>query len=106
MTVRLDDLALSLQLSLAHDRGVFDESGLFDVLQELNAGKPLTLDHVAKIFGAVPTYRVLTVRDETAWQLVRDASRLLNEDLDKLSWGQDVQDWNRALANLTRGDTP
>jgi hypothetical protein len=43
------------------------------------------------------------IRDlEVLQQLVRDASRLLNEDLEKLSWGDDVKDWNRAAAPFVK----
>jgi hypothetical protein len=45
-------------------------------------------------------------RDPQLLRLVRDASRLLNEDTDELSWGGDVKDWNEAAAPYLDADDP
>jgi hypothetical protein len=98
--------ALDTLLSVLHDRGVVNETGLDTVCADLFAGQPLSLDHLIMIFGVAPVFRLLTIPDDTARQLVRDASRLLNEDLDKLSWGSDVKDWNRAAQALLGIEDP
>jgi hypothetical protein len=55
----------------------------------------------SRVLQALP----LEVRNEIVYlrMLVRDASRLLNEDLDSHSWGDDVHDWNTDAAPFVKG---
>ncbi len=69
--------ALDTLLSVLHDRGVLDEDAFSRVCCELFDDQPLTIDHLVQIFGVSPVYHLLTIPDETARTLVREAADLL-----------------------------
>jgi hypothetical protein len=75
-----------------HDRGVINEDALEHVCGDLVDGKPLSRDHLIQIFGPTKIFHLLTIPDETARQLVREAVELLtNADC-----ALDIRDWVRA----------
>lgn len=73
------------------------------------------LDELVVVLGKLTTLigQEFTVRDavhrvaqgeiDTLKALVRDAYRLLNDDLECLSWRDDVKDWTRAAKPLVKG---
>lgn len=63
-------------LARLHERGVLDEGALCQVCDELAAGQPLTRDHLIQIFGW-PVYRLITTRDETRIEFLKQAVILL-----------------------------
>jgi hypothetical protein len=83
-------------LGALHDRGIVNEDALEEVLKALIDGQPLTRDHLIQIFGVAPVYRLLTTRDETMRQLVREALDLLtNPDT-----SVDLRDWAKAAGHV------
>jgi hypothetical protein len=99
MTVKAPYLDALLQV--LHDRGVVNEDELQRVCADLVDGHPrsLTRDDLIAIFGVVPIYRLLTVRDETAWQFVREAFDLLTNPESPC----DLRDWIKAVESCGAG---
>jgi hypothetical protein len=88
--------ALGNLLAVLHDRGLVNEDGVTQVFAELFENKPLTLDHLVHIFGVAPVYHLLTVHDETARQLVREARDLfVNPDT-----SVNLRDWIKAAEQV------
>lgn len=78
------------------DRGLVNELALLQVLQALIDGQPLTLAHLIAIFGAGPIYHLLTIPDETARQLVREAKDVFTNPESRV----DLKDWLRTVEQL------
>lgn len=87
---------LARVLTDLHDRGLVNEVALLEVLQHLIDGAPLTLDHLIAIFGVGPIYHLVTIPDETARQLLREAFDVLNNPESRI----DLRDWTRAAGHL------
>jgi len=66
------------------------------VVAAVVAGAPLTREHLIAIFGAAPIYRLLTLPDETARQLLREAIDVVANPASPI----DVPQWLRAAEGL------
>jgi hypothetical protein len=83
-------LGLIASINGLHHRGVVNEDELGHVCDELlGADVPLTLDHLVRIFGVGPIYHLLTLHDETARQLVREARDILMNPETQVN----IRDW-------------
>jgi hypothetical protein len=83
-------------LEVLHERGVVNETALFEVLEVLVMGTPLSREHLIAIFGVLPIYQLMTTRDETARQLVREAADLLTNPEPTVS----LREWVRAAEHI------
>lgn len=92
---------LDTLLSILDDRGVLHEDAVYQVLGQLVDGQPLTREHLIAIFGSVQVYHLLTVKDETAQQLVREALELFTNPDARI----DLKDWVRAAEHLVGTQT-
>jgi hypothetical protein len=77
----------------AHDRGWLDVDALLQACEaHRDRRQPVTREALIAIFGALPIYHLLTTRDETAHQLVREAFDLLTNGDSTV----DLRLWTRA----------
>ena len=88
--------SLDSLLTILHDRGVLNEEALRHVCGDLFEGKVLTREHLIAIFGINPVYRLVTMKDETARQLVREAVDILTNPESRV----DLRDWVRAAESI------
>jgi hypothetical protein len=83
--------ALDTLLTILHDRGVINETAFEQVCGELweDEGDGITVEQLARIFGPTVIWKRITVPDDQARQLVRDAFDLLTNPespVDHLQW--------------------
>ncbi len=88
--------ALDSLLSVLHDRGVINETEFEAVCAELLDNQPLTRDRLSRIFGVSAIFHLLTIPDETARQLVREALDLFTNPETTI----DLRDWVKAADHL------
>jgi len=89
-------------LQVLHERGIVNETALFEVLEVLALGMPLSRDHLVGIFGVQAIYHLMTTKDETARALVCEAADLLGNPESRVN----PREWFQAAERIVGPITP